>query len=98
MEMEQIIKELTETSARAKSNTKRLDAVEKRQDDIEALTRAVAIVETKQDGLKVDVDEIKGDVKELKDKPAKRWDAVAASVISVLVGAVLGFVLTRLGV
>jgi hypothetical protein len=36
-------------------------------------------------------------VSELEGKPAKRWDALVASVISVVVGALLGAVFTTIG-
>ena len=74
METEQIVKELTETTARSKSNTKRLDAMEKRQNDLEDLTRAVAVVQTKQEQIETDVGEIKTDVKALMATPGKRWE------------------------
>lgn len=94
MENEAIIKELTETTARSKSNTKRLDAMEKRQDNIEALTKAVAIMQTKQESIETDVTEIKSDVKELKGKPGKWWETAVVALIGGLVGfaikAILG--------
>lgn len=37
--------------------------------------------------------EIRTDVKELKDKPAKRYDAIGMYILTSIVGAVLGFVL-----
>lgn len=80
------IKELTETAARSRSNTKRLDALEKRQDNLEVLTQAVAVMQTKQDRIETDVGEIKADVKELKAAPGKRWEAIVAAVIGLAAG------------
>jgi len=86
MESEQIVKELTETTARSKSNTKRLDAMEKRQDNLEVLTKSVAVMQAKQEQIESDVTEIKSDVKDLKATPGKRWEAIVAAVIGLIVG------------
>ena len=85
-----IIKELTETTARSKSNTKRIDRLEERQDKLEALTNAMAVVQTRQEQIETDVGEIKTDVKTLMEKPAKRWDALIAAIFTAVAGFVLG--------
>jgi len=97
MEMETIIKELTETTARSKSNTKRLDEVEKRQGDLEQLTISMAEVRKDLDHQGETVAEIRDDVKEMKAKPAKRWESLIEKALTVLVGALIGFLLTKLG-
>lgn len=38
--------------------------------------------------------EIKGDVKTLVDKPAKRWDSVVEKALTVIVGLLVGFLLS----
>lgn len=43
------------------------------------------------------LDQISEDVDELKSKPAKRWDNVTEKIIGIIVAAVLGFMLARLG-
>ena len=40
------------------------------------------------------VDGVKSDVDEIKQKPAKRWDAIVAAIIS----AIVGFALAKLGI
>lgn len=37
------------------------------------------------------------DVDELKEKPAKRWDEMAGQIISLVVAALIGFVLSKIG-
>lgn len=37
--------------------------------------------------------EIRTDVKELKDKPAKRYDAIGTYILTTVIGAALGFLL-----
>lgn len=92
MDDTEIIKELTETTARSKSNTKRLDAMEKRQNDLEQLTQAVAVVQAKQEQIETDVGEIKTDVKALRERPVKWWE----TLIVALIGAVAGYAVKAL--
>lgn len=42
------------------------------------------------------IDELKSDMQSLKAKPARRWEAVIAAVISAGVGSIIGFVLSGL--
>lgn len=88
MEMESIVAKLTETEARSRSNTKRIDKMEERQDNLEQLTAAVAVMQKEQENVVADVGEIKADVKEIKDKPRKWWESVIVAVI----GAVAGYI------
>ena len=94
MDEKDIIKELAETTSRSKSNTKRIDAMEKRQDNIEALTKSVAVMQTKQEQIETDVGEIKTDVKALREKPGRWWDKLIYIALTVLLGALAGL-LTR---
>ena len=43
------------------------------------------------------LDRLSGDVKELKAKPAKRWESIVEKVIGLVIAAVVGFALARLG-
>lgn len=90
MDDKDVIAKLTETEQRSKSNTKRIDRIEARQDALEKLTQAVAVVQTKQEQIETDVGEIKTDVKTLMEKPAKRWDALIAAIFTAVVGFVIG--------
>ena len=88
---------LTELEARSKSNSRRLDKVEQRQDALEAVVAAVQSLATREARVEADVQEIKSDVKSLKAKPAKRWEALGDKALWAVVAAVLGFLLARLG-
>lgn len=90
-------KRLTEVESRSKSNTKRLDDVEKRQDKLDDLVGSVRLLADREKRVEDDVGEIKNDVKELKAKPGKRWDGLVDKVIMTIVGAVVGFLLARIG-
>lgn len=98
---------------RSKSNTHRLDKMEERQDNLDKLVASVAVMAEKQDNMGKTVDEIKTtvkamastttvntlkqDVETLKSKPAKRWEGVVDKIIMLIVGAVIAYALTKLG-
>ena len=88
---------LTECEERSKSNTRRLAEVEKRQEDLTDLVTSVKVLATREERLETDVKEIKQDVKNLAEKPAKRWETLVTQAIVVIVAAVLGYIFAKLG-
>ena len=90
-------KRLTEVEARSKSKTKRLDDIEKKQDDLSELVGTVKVLATREEQVENDVKEIKNDVKTLTSKPAKRWDNLVSQLITIAVAAIAGFILAKFG-
>ena len=88
---------LTEVESRSKSNSHRIDEIEKRQDDLEKLAISVEKIAIREENVEKDVKEIKSDVKSLTDKPAKRWDALVSQIIGIVAAAVVGFILAKFG-
>ena len=88
---------LTEVESRSKSNTKRLDEVEKRQDNLDDLVGTVKVLADREKRVESDVSEIKDDVKSIKDKPGKRWDGLVDKIILAIAAAVVGFCLSKIG-
>ena len=88
---------LTEVEERSKSNKHRLDNMEKRQDALEELTSTVKVLAVREEAVESDVKEIKNDVKGLASKPGKRWDNLVTQVIGIIVAAVVGFLLAKIG-
>lgn len=88
---------LTEVEERSRSNQRRIDDIEKRQDNLEELTATVQVLATKEANVEKTVTEIKSDVKELTSKPAKRWEGVVDKIIYSVVAAIAGFVLAKFG-
>lgn len=88
---------LTEVEERSKSNSHRLDEVEKRQDNLEKLTSTVEVLAVREKNVENDVKEIKCDVKSLTSKPGQRWEAVVTQVIAIVVAAIVGFILAKIG-
>lgn len=88
---------LTEVEDRAKSNSHRLDEVEKRQDKLDEIVGSVKVLANQQKTVEADVKEIKKDVKEMAGKPGRRWDAIVEKALLTVVGAILLYILARLG-
>ena len=88
---------LTEVEERSKSNSHRLDDMEKRQDDLDELVSVVKVLAVREENVENDVKEIKSDVKSLTSKPAKRWDSLVNQLITIVVAAIAGFILAKLG-
>lgn len=77
---------LTQVEDRAKSNTKRLDEMEERQNNLEKLTTAVSLVQSEQKHLGESMEEVKGKLQTLLEKPGKRWESVVGAIIAGVVG------------
>lgn len=90
-------KRLTEIEERSKSNSHRLDSVEKRQNNLDELVGTVKALAVREENVENDVKEIKSDVKILTNKPAKRWDSLMDKIIMTLAAAIIGFILARIG-
>lgn len=97
MESREFEHRLTDVEARSKSNSHRLDNMEKRQDDLDELVSTVKVLAVREENVESDVKEIKNDVKSLTSKPAKRWDNLINQIITILVAAVAGFILAKIG-
>lgn len=69
MSNDEIAAAIADVESRAKSNTHRLDKMEKRQDNLDKLVAAVAGVQKDLEHTQGDVAEIKGDVKAMMEGP-----------------------------
>ena len=97
MQSEDIIKSLAETSARSKSNQHRLDRVEKRQNELGELVSSVSAIATEQTAMRDNITEIKTDIKEIKEKPSKRWDSVVDKVLMTFLGGLILYIMSKIG-
>lgn len=88
---------LSVAEERSKSNAHRLDEVEKRQDNLDELVSTVKVLAVREEAVESDVKEIKSDVKALTQKPGKKWESLSDQVIKLVVAAVAGFILAKIG-
>lgn len=97
MNEQEMERRVTAVEERAKSNTHRINQVEKRQEDSEKMLHSIALIAQRQDSMEVDVKEIKADVKSLAAKPGKRWDSIVDKILLAAVGALVAYIAVRLG-
>ena len=97
MEETEVAGRLSAVEQRSKSNSHRLDALEKQTEALNSLTTAVAVMTEKVDNCGESVVGLRADVQEIKQKPAKRWEFVVEKVIYIVVAAVVGYFLARAG-
>lgn len=97
MDNEEIAREHQQILDLAKSNKRRIDCLEEEQKELRTLTSAVSQMVTEQKNMRDDLAEMKGDLKQIKEKPAKRWDAFAEKIIMLITAAVVTFMLGRIG-
>ena len=88
---------LTAVEDRSKSNTKRIDEMEKRQDDLDDLVTTVKVLATREENVESDVKEIKKDVKDLTGRSGKRWVDLVDKFVWAIAAAGLGFILAQIG-
>ena len=88
---------LTEVEERSKSNTHRLGTLEKRQDDLDELVSTVKVLAVREEVVEDTVKKIDSKVESLASKPAKRWDNMINQIITIVVAALAGFILAKIG-
>lgn len=96
--MENLDERVTRVEERSKINSRRLDEAEKKLADYSEVVSSINVLAQKQENMDGNIKEIKADVKSLTEKPAKRWDGIADKIISVLIGALLGYILMKIGI
>ena len=88
---------LSKVEERSKSNSHRLDEMEKRQDNLDDLVSTVKVLAVREEAVEADVKEIKSDVKSLTSKPGQRWDSLVDKIIMTVAAAIIGFILAKFG-
>lgn len=88
---------LTKTEALAKSNQHRIDDVEKRQDALDSMATSMAVIAEKQTNMSDKLDNVDHKVSELEKKPAERNEKVIWKIVELLLAALVGFVLSKIG-
>ena len=88
-----------------KSCKRRLDVVEKQQEAIHDLAASIKVMASEQKHqtetinlVRKDVTRLESKVDVLETKPAKRWDGLVDKAIWGVVGAVLAFLLSQIGI
>ena len=88
---------LTKAEDRGKSNTHRIEKLEEQQEDLTTLIQSVATIAQKQVDMDTDLKEIKGDLKTISLRPAKRWESIVDKAVLAAVGVLMAYIAVKLG-
>ncbi len=104
MTAEETAVKVAELEHRAKSNTRRIDKLELQTEAIQSLATSVEVMVKEQghqteaiERIEKNVEKLDGKVEVLEHKPAKRWESIVDKAIMTIVGAVVGYLLVKLG-
>lgn len=97
MSLEDQAVKLKEVEERSRGNTRRIESLEKKVDDLSDVVGVLQAMKKDLEYLTDTVKETKDDVKEMKEKPAKRWETLVEKILWGVVGAVLTFILAKGG-
>lgn len=91
------LEKLVETEQRSKSNTKRIDILEEKQDDIHTLALSVKELAMETKEMRKDINKIDERVHLIEDKPAKRLDLIWGYIVSTIIGGLIAYLFVKLG-
>lgn len=93
-----MLERLVQTEARSLRNEGRIEDLEDAQKNMNAMVTAVTKLSTEQEHIKTDVGEIKEDVKSLAAMPGKKWEKVSWAVAAAVITALVGYILNHVGI
>lgn len=97
MTTEEMAVKLAGVDQRTRSNTRRIEDLEKDHEALNRLATAVEVMAAKQTTMSHSVDKLSEKVEALEQEPGKRWKFVVEKAIYIVVAAVVGFLLARVG-
>lgn len=89
--------QLQEVKDRSLRNEGRIKKLEGESNVLHQLATSVAVMAEQMKSMNTKVGTLTEKVEDIEARPAKRWESVVAACISILVGAVLGYALSRIG-
>lgn len=92
MTVEELALKQQQTEDRSLRNEGRIKKLEEKNEALSSLATSVAVLAEQMKTMNVNVNSLTSKVEEIEAKPAKRWEAVVAAVISALAAGVIGFV------
>lgn len=102
--IQEIEKKLQEYGTNQALLSERITAALKRLDEQKALTESVQKLAMSTEVMAISLKQLEGrvdtlstDITSIKEKPAKRWDSAASTIITVILTGIITFFLTKLG-
>ena len=97
MVLEDVAIKLQETTDRSIRNEGRIKKLESEHEALHKLATSVAVMAEQMKTMNISVAALTEEVEELKERPAKRWEALVGVIVSGLVGIAIGFIAVKLG-
>ena len=97
IEIQQALVELSAQKEQIKTLFTRVNEQKTLTDSVHKLAISLERLTSAQKSTADKVDDLTGDVEELKNKPAKRWESATTVVITAIITAVITFILTQVG-
>ena len=96
-EIQQALVDIAAQKEQIKTLFNRVDEQKTLTESVHKLAISLERLTSAQKSTADKVDDLTGDVDELKNKPAKRWDSATTVVITAIITAVITFILTQIG-
>lgn len=97
MNVEEVALKLQETTDRSLRNEGRIKKLESENTVLHQLATSVAVMAEQMKNMTASVTALTGEVEELKEKPAKRWDNLVEKIIAAVAGIIVGYIFTKTG-
>lgn len=97
MTTEEIALKLQETTDRSERNEGRIKKLESEHTVLQNLATSVAVMAEQIRTMAGSISQLTREVEEIKEKPGKRWETIVEKALTVLVGAMIGYAVTRIG-
>lgn len=97
MDLETLALAQQKTEDRSLRNEGRIKKLENEHESLHKLVTSVAVMAEQMKSMDTKMDTLTDKVNEIEQKPAKRWDAVTAAIITGIVAALVGFVCGHFG-
>lgn len=96
MQEAEVVERLVENEQRSKSNSKRLDSIENKVENIYDLTLSVREIATEMKAMREDQNKMNERLKIIEEKPAKEYEETKKQIKSKVVSFFVGIILTAI--
>jgi predicted nucleic acid-binding Zn-ribbon protein len=97
LDIEEIAVKLQETTDKAARNEGRIKKLERESEALHKLATSVEVMAEQMKNINTNVSTLTKKVDDIESKPGKRWDSLVGNIIWGIVGAVLAYLLSQIG-
>ena len=97
LDIEEIALKLQETTDKAARNEGRIKKLERESEALHKLATSVEVMAEQMKNINTNVSTLTKKVDDIESKPGKRWDSLVSNIIWAIIGAVLAYLLSQIG-